>query len=130
MDGWFSRSFITAASAPGGFSFPSGGLNAAPAAMLGQALPQLARLSLFRASLELQRLFQCMHQVVEAQGHSVGLGAAASGTEDGGLVERPDSGITASDDDDFPDTQAFDDEEVPVPMLSVDRSPAMGAGGL
>lgn len=136
-----------------------GGLNAVPAAVLAQAMPQLARLSLFRTSLELQLLFQCMHQVVEAHGQPTGLGATASGTKDGRA--RLDSGITASarldnpwtgsvprqtlsspvghadrdggnnnDDDDFPDTQAFDDdEEVPVPMPPVGRGTAIGAGG-
>jgi hypothetical protein len=132
-----------------------GGLNAVPAAVLAQAMPQLARLSRFRTSLELQLLFQCMHEVVEAHGQPAGPGTTPPGTQDGGfIIKRPGPDLTAGarlespetdsaprrnlsnpvghadrdddDDDDFPDTKAFDDEEVPVPKPPVDQGAAMG----
>ena len=137
----------------------AGGLSAVPADVLDKAIAQLRGLSLFCSSLDLQRLCQSMHLTLKAQA-SVADDQRVTG--DGAnrvLIELPDGRATtrdfeagsspcrspepprphpsernSSDDDDFPDTQAFDDHEeilLPLPPTPpVDRGPVMGVGGL
>jgi hypothetical protein len=136
-----------------------GGLNAIPAEVLEQAITQLRKLSLFLTSLELQRLCQSMRLTVKAQ-KSIAPDQPVMGTVvNRVLIELPDGSPTIREleagrsprrsseppqpypserssnvDDDFPDTQAFDDQDeitVPMPaMPPVDRGAAMGTGGL
>lgn len=137
----------------------AGGLSAVPAEVLEQAIAQLRKLSLFRSSLDLQRLCESMRLTVKAQ-TSIADDQQATGTVVNRVsTELLDSGLTTCEpgagrspcgpseppqrypyerngnvDDDFPDTQAFDGhDEIVLPMPPtprVDRGVAMGTDNL
>lgn len=132
-----------------------GGLNAVPIEVLAKAIRQLARLSLFRRSLELRRLFQAMRQIIENQKLGQGFEGIGSGAEDHEVIEIPDCGIDRERPsahlrrpeaatrhqsqpkshgdaaDDFPDTEAFDAHEArALPLSTIDRGRVVEAGGL
>ena len=142
----------------------AGGLSAVPADVLELATVQLRKLSLFGTSLELQRLWQSMRSTLKAQASMAGAQQTTAGAVNRVLVEFPTvastprevgigrspsrsseppgqhaSGRGGSVEDDFPDTQAFDDhdagdhDEIVLPMPAappVDRGATMGTGGL
>ena len=134
-----------------------GGLNAVPAEVLSQAIAQLVRLPKFAVSVELQLLCQRMRQIVKASGygsfsqstaridretdinfeswnpisHSDGVSPASSNKQ-----RTKPVGEASDPDDDFQDTQAFeDDRELVLPMPTsrscgpMDRGTAMRTGG-
>ncbi len=129
-----------------------GGLNAVPIEVLKQAIPQLVGLPSFRSCLELKLLLQCMHQIVETHAQlsmdpreckfnelpdDGRMRRQSEPPEDEARIERsrrrswePVEKVT-DDDDDFPDTQAFSDNQadIPLPMPPVDRTLVMGNGG-
>jgi hypothetical protein len=139
----------------------AGGLSAVPPDVLEKAIAQLRGLSLFCSSLELQRLCQSMRVTRKAQTAIADVQRVTGNAANRVLIELPDGGQATrefgagrpprrspeppqshpserssgeDDNDDFPDTQAFDDHEeilLPLPPTPpVDRGAVMGVGGL
>ena len=128
----------------------SGGLGAVPADVLKHAIPQLASLSRFRGCLELKLLLQRMQQIVETHAElSISDKECEINERSNPMVLRGPSPISSQariepsrrpsmesaenvvEDDGFPDTQAFSDDEVdmPLPRPPVDKAMVMGHGG-
>lgn len=124
-----------------------GGLSAIPAAVLELAMPQLASLEHFRNSRELQLLLECMHRAVDA--HSMAEIPAkrrtdvqaercprpqrpetttASAILERGRIHRLSGSSDSPPEDDFPDTEAFEDGsfDLLIPIFDV-PAPATGS---
>lgn len=123
-------------------------LGIVPREILVRALPQLERLSSFRHSAELQALARWMKDVIDEGLEALMSVSSRESIEVANIPARKScepretswlnsthqqESSSVSDDDGFPDTEAFvDHEEIPIPMPTppIDRGAAMPSGGL